>query len=478
MIPNVTKSGSSFKGAAAYYLHDKREAGEDERTTTERVDWTATRGLATDDPELAIKIMAATAMDQDRLKKEAGIKNTGRKSADSVYAYSLAWHPDEAENIDKAEMLKAADESLKAIGAQDHQAVIVAHNDEPHPHVHVILNRVSPEDGKMLTKSNDFRKLESWALDYRIERGEELLYCPARVKKAEAIQQKKDGQKVDFVRGDKNLSRQQIEAAKGLSANDNDTRSIKDVQNRKDADLAAYGKKMHSRHSNEWEMLSQRYQAQKAQVMGKLGNGKTPYQQAAADVRAQFKPLWSELGKQQWQETKDFERREKRLGGKFENALKALKIDKDLGEENSRGIMSKGFNFALSSKARAAALQKLHSAQKRNLSAAQNAEIGAAISGVKKDQAASMKSHRATFSGDRQGLIGKQAAERADLQRKWGKRKIERNRAFEILRKKETLKKEAKATPEATRGQQRAQFNKAARAKRKRKGRSRTRDPE
>ena len=78
MVPNVAKTGSSFKGAALYYLHDKREAWEAERITAARVAWTSMRNMPTDNPELGWRIMAATAMDQDRLKAEAGVKATGR----------------------------------------------------------------------------------------------------------------------------------------------------------------------------------------------------------------------------------------------------------------------------------------------------------------------------------------------------------------------------------------------------------------
>ena len=110
MVPNVAGTGTSFKGAALYYLHDKRQEGEDVRLTQDRVAWTLTRNLATDNPELAWKIMAATALDQDRLKAEAGVKNTGRKSSNAVYAYSIAWHPEEVGRIGQAEMLRAAEE--------------------------------------------------------------------------------------------------------------------------------------------------------------------------------------------------------------------------------------------------------------------------------------------------------------------------------------------------------------------------------
>ena len=93
MIPDIAKRGASFKGALAYYLHDKKLEGERERFTSERVAWTETRNLATNNPEMAGKVMAATAMDADRLKRDAGVRNTGRKSDQSVYAYTLSWHP-------------------------------------------------------------------------------------------------------------------------------------------------------------------------------------------------------------------------------------------------------------------------------------------------------------------------------------------------------------------------------------------------
>jgi hypothetical protein len=53
MVPAITEGGRSFKGAALYYLHDKRKPGEAERLTSERVAWTHTLNLATDDPDRA-----------------------------------------------------------------------------------------------------------------------------------------------------------------------------------------------------------------------------------------------------------------------------------------------------------------------------------------------------------------------------------------------------------------------------------------
>ena len=72
MVPAMTEPGRSFKGAVAYYAHDKRQEGEAERLTSDRVAWTHTVNLATDDPERAWRIMAHTAMSQDELKAAAG----------------------------------------------------------------------------------------------------------------------------------------------------------------------------------------------------------------------------------------------------------------------------------------------------------------------------------------------------------------------------------------------------------------------
>ena len=94
MAPAITEGGRSFKGAALYYLHCKRQPGEAARLTTGRVAWTEVSNLPTDDPDMAWRMMADTATCQAALKKAAGVKATGRKLESPVLAHSL-WHPDE-----------------------------------------------------------------------------------------------------------------------------------------------------------------------------------------------------------------------------------------------------------------------------------------------------------------------------------------------------------------------------------------------
>jgi hypothetical protein len=463
-------TGSSFKGAFMYYTHDKRSEGEDMRLSDDRVDWMEYRNLATDDPHLASSIMAATAANQSSLKQQAGVPLPKKGESDQVvYHYSLAWHPSEKDGLTKSEMMRAANESIRALGAEHCQAAFIAHNDTDHPHVHVVVNRVSPETGELLNLWQSQKRLSKWAMSYEQERGK--VFCGERV---ENWNKRAQGQ---TVYADKGASYQSHGQAEGLGhANDNDTAKLKAEQKAKDADLAAYGQKMHSRHSAEWKAYSRDYQDSKAHILKPNGDRPTPFQQAAADVKAQFKPLRSHLGKQQWRETKDFEKRETRILGKLENAIAAVRYAHALGREESKGYRASLFNFLTSSKSRKDALERLHKVQWRRLNAGQSAEVGAAIAKVKTDQQATLTAHRQRFSNKRQLLKDTQDGEKADLQRKWKTRKSERLRTYDVIRKQEVLKKEQKAAPELTRGQQRAAFNQAARGGRKRKGRVRKRD--
>ena len=141
--------GMSFKGAMDYYLHDRKEPGETEhRTSSDRVEWTSMRNLATDRTDIATAIMISTAKDANRLKRQAGEKATGRKAKLSVKTFALSWHPKEAASLDRAEMERAATQALKTIGMEKHRAVISCHNDTRHHHVHIEENRENPKKGK------------------------------------------------------------------------------------------------------------------------------------------------------------------------------------------------------------------------------------------------------------------------------------------------------------------------------------------
>ena len=179
----VNKLGRSFRGVMAYLLHDKR-TGDDQPVTAARVAWVKTRNLnAAAGPREATRIMIATAQNAEALKRAAGRSSSGRKSTGrSVFHLSLQWRGDEIGHDDQPTMIEAAETALRILKLDHLQAVIVAHNDTAHPHVHVVVNRVNPETGIMTPiAAPDVKKLDRWADAFEVGRG--LIVSPNRRRK-------------------------------------------------------------------------------------------------------------------------------------------------------------------------------------------------------------------------------------------------------------------------------------------------------
>ena len=182
MIATVHKGGRSFKGVVDYCLSEGRvredehdeQRGEDKAG---RVAWSETRNVAAEDPRQAARVMAATASRSEDLKQLAGVKAGGRALEKPVCHYSLSWAADEKPSLQ--EMERAVTESLEKMGLSDRQAVMIAHRDTAQPHVHVVVNRVSVEDGRAAKLGNSYLKLSRWAEGYEREQGR--IRCPQRV---------------------------------------------------------------------------------------------------------------------------------------------------------------------------------------------------------------------------------------------------------------------------------------------------------
>ncbi len=190
MVPRVGRQGSSFRGAALYYLHDKKA------DTSRRVEHAETRNLPTQDPELGWRVMASTAMDSDRLKRDAGVDRRGAKLKKPVFHLSNSWHPDQ--KPDREHMVSTMDSALAALGLERHQAIYVIHNDEPHPHIHAFVNLVNPENGRSNSVRYSKEKLSKWAEAYEREHG---IYCEQRIENnAKRAQARGKGLKNKFPR--------------------------------------------------------------------------------------------------------------------------------------------------------------------------------------------------------------------------------------------------------------------------------------
>ena len=117
MIGNVT-SGASFQGLGGYLAKEQA-----------RVSFTDAYNLLSDgsDAMAVAREMDDIAAGKDRCKKP-------------VYHLSLSWHPED--DPTHAEMRAAAARVLRRLELQEHQALVVGHNDTDHAHVHMMVNRV------------------------------------------------------------------------------------------------------------------------------------------------------------------------------------------------------------------------------------------------------------------------------------------------------------------------------------------------
>lgn len=141
MIPRIHKRGTSFKTAHLYVLHDP-----DQQKTANRVDWAFSVNCGGAEPAEAWRAMYDTWDNRTALKREAGVDLRGADNKTPVMHYTLSWAPDDW--VSKRQMRDAALKSLKALGLEEHQATIAAHNDKDHQHVHIIVNTVHPTTGR------------------------------------------------------------------------------------------------------------------------------------------------------------------------------------------------------------------------------------------------------------------------------------------------------------------------------------------
>ena len=308
MVPTITEGGRSFKGAAAYYLHDKRREGERERLTSERIAWAETLNLPTDNPDRAWRMMADTALRQAELKAAAGEKTTGRKMAKPVFVYSLSWH--EGDGPTEAEQREAARESLHALELEGYQTLIVCHRDTKHPHVHVLVNRVNPGTGIAAPLSKSKEKLQAWALAYQRKRGQ--THCSAREENAEKRQR---GERVREPR----KPRHQYELEAG-----NDSLSfdfIKSNQQQKDAALSELGRTIQQSHAKQWAELKRVYAAGRTKIYERDRAAKS---KIVDDVKDRHKARWRMLFQTQKMEMRALTRREDSFLSRLFNGLSML----------------------------------------------------------------------------------------------------------------------------------------------------------
>lgn len=151
MIGKIPHTGRGFRGSFNYLLRGKRD-----NENPERLAWMETRNLFVSDSEKIPRMMRATASQSLRCQKP-------------VYHFLISWREDEAPA--DTSMREIADQALADMGLTEHQAVLAAHRDTSHRHVHILVNRVHPETGKAWHTGKDWERLERSIARQSLERG-------------------------------------------------------------------------------------------------------------------------------------------------------------------------------------------------------------------------------------------------------------------------------------------------------------------
>lgn len=462
MIPKLHSKGSSFKGAAAYLLHDTGRA-----ETSERVAWTGTLNLATSRPELAWRIMAATAMNQGQLKEAAGIPNTGRKSKKHVLHLSLSWSPEEAGSLDRDEMMRATLGALKALGAEDRQALIICHSDEAHPHVHILLNRVSSKDGRMLSSSKEKLSLSRWAQRYEERRGK--VYCEDRVINNEARDRGEHtrGEEVSRAAYEKRQKlrrdRQGALGEAGLdeTALDEEAQAFAEEEKAKDAAIAETARTRKAKSAAAWEKLLSGHRKSLAAITYKARR-ETARRKAA--IRKRYRPEWRRLRREEEKEKSAFESREETLLGKVQNVRRAMELRKLIREGKGRRAVSDTFRLLASRGARRHALIKAQKKHRRDLLKKQRTEEKQAAESTGREKAAAIEKERRRFKAVRAGLILTDTMSSAAERSAWAQRAKDRNAALASFNGRRSFNRAAYAEEEAReRARRRVELTKARR---------------
>lgn len=467
MIPKLHAKGSSFRGAAAYLLHDVGS-----ETTSDRVAWVETRNLPVaaglDDlrrGEIAWRLMAATALDQTRIKERAWeqaqealpeaerkpFRNTGRKSRDHVLHLTLSWAEHEADSLTKDDMLEAVDSVLAALGeepgkkgggtrangkkakarqalrrqfADEHQAMIVGHSDT-HPHVHILLNRVHPEHGVMLPTSKEHLLLSRWAQAYEEARGEVLVE-----QRRENNRRRDQGDHWSLGSKDRPRHLYELEAA-----NDNQdlAEKVRAEQKAKDYRLARVSRAVRQLIRKRWKELEEAEAEKRREIRAEAQAG---LRKARSTVRDQFAPRFTELELELDAERVAFARAEDSFSGRVLNAIRQVDWRGLFTSRRRSTAMKEAFTIVAGGHvARADALRKRQEARWVALLGEQRRALRALTGPIRAKLRERLKLARGWYFKEHV-LVQAQATKREEqMKRLWKKRRARRAVVWEAVPK-------------------------------------------
>ncbi len=143
------KIGKSFMGALNYNL----------------------KKLHHPDPEMRAELLATNfaSIDPAIIKQEVEMMKSMKPNL-SRYVYHTSINFPKEDKLDNDKLLAIANDYLKDSGFTNNQYMIFRHHDADHPHIHLLVNRIS-FDGTVVSDSNNFKKSEAVLRSLEIKYG-------------------------------------------------------------------------------------------------------------------------------------------------------------------------------------------------------------------------------------------------------------------------------------------------------------------
>jgi hypothetical protein len=175
-----------------------------------------------------------------------GVESLNPRCNDAVCHYELAWPP--GERPSRAEWVDSALYTLNQLGFEEHQYVLVAHDDKKHFHIHVMVNRVHPETYKAHTQYRDWITLDGAARHLEAKYGWSHTPGPMRWDEDRKMA-------VPASRAERNASRSAQQHATGAAAQYEHYRDQESLQSYIHREVAPHVRTLLTRQSVSWEAL-------------------------------------------------------------------------------------------------------------------------------------------------------------------------------------------------------------------------------
>lgn len=135
----IQKIGKSFLGALNYNL----------------------KKLYHSDPKMRAELLESnfTSIDSRIIQQELKMIRSLRPSLNR-YVYHTSLNFPKEESLNNDQLLAIAKDYLHQSGYTNNQYIIFRHNDADHPHIHLLVNRIT-FDGNVVSDSNNYRKSEA-----------------------------------------------------------------------------------------------------------------------------------------------------------------------------------------------------------------------------------------------------------------------------------------------------------------------------